>query len=222
MIARYRGPVSTLIVLTKAPVAGQVNTELCPPCTLAEAALLGEAALRDTLDVAAACGATRVVLVLDGERPEWLPAELEVIPQRDTTVSARLGDAFSDVLGMSSDPTLMIAADTPHVSPDWLRGGFVALDSGADAVLGMAEDGGYWVVGLHRPNRAVFEGIAMYAPQSGEALRTRIESMGMRLAVLPDTLNLATTRHLDRLVEENPDIRTANVWRSIRNPTAPR
>lgn len=220
--ARYRGAVSTLIVLAKSPVAGQVKTRLCPPCSHSEAALIAEAALRDTLDTATNCGASRVVVALDGPRPEWFPPDLEVVAQREGGLDVRLGDAFSDVLGLSSDSTLLVAMDTPHLSADWLRGGFVALDSGADAVIGMAHDGGYWVLGLHRPNRMVFEGVPMSTRDTGELQRVRLESLGMRIAVLPDTFDIDTTAELDRLVEEHPDLRTSNVWRAIRNPTMAR
>lgn len=216
--ARYRGAVSTLIVLAKAPLTGRVKTRLCPPCSPAEAALIAEAALRDTLDVATTCGASRVVVVLDGPRPDWFPPELEVIGQRDGGLDVRLSDAFSDVLGLSTDPTLLVAMDTPHLSADWLRGGFVALDSGADAVIGMAHDGGFWLVGLHRPNRMVFEGLPMSTTKTGDAQRFRIESLGMRIAVLPETFDIDTTEDLDRLVDEHPELRTSNVWRAIRNP----
>ena len=42
-----------LVVIAKAPAPGRSKTRLCPPCTPQEAAVLAEAALRDTLDAAA-------------------------------------------------------------------------------------------------------------------------------------------------------------------------
>ena len=208
---------STMIVLAKAPVPGRVKTRLCPPCTPAEAALVAEAALRDTLDVAIAARPDRLVVVLDGDRPLWFPNELEVIAQRAGGLGARLADAFADCLGDTREPTMLVAMDTPHVDPTWLRGGFTALQSGADAVLGMTDDGGYWVVGLHEARNAVFDGVPMSEAITGVAQRARLESLGLRVAVLPQTFDIDTRAELDRVVEEHPDLRTSNVWRALRS-----
>src|SRR5690606_23084798 len=62
-----------LLVMAKAPVAGRVKTRLVPPLSAAEAAAVAEAALADTLEAVAACGAERRVLALDGEPGPWLP-----------------------------------------------------------------------------------------------------------------------------------------------------
>src|SRR5215208_6714786 len=75
--------VTALLVIAKAPVPGRVKTRLSPPCTPEQAATLAAAALRDTLEAAAASRrARRLVLALDGSAPSWLPPGIEVIPQR--------------------------------------------------------------------------------------------------------------------------------------------
>src|SRR5687767_8497603 len=60
-----RFAVMQILVMAKSPVAGQVKTRLCPPCTPEQAAALAEAALCDTLDAALATGVP-VVLALAG------------------------------------------------------------------------------------------------------------------------------------------------------------
>src|SRR5215475_12006380 len=69
------------VVIAKEPVPGRVKTRLTPPFTPAEAALLAEAALADTLAAVAAAPVSRHVLALDGVPGDWLPAGFDVIPQ---------------------------------------------------------------------------------------------------------------------------------------------
>jgi uncharacterized protein len=215
--------VSTLIVMAKAPIPGQVHARLCPPCSLSEAALVAEAALRDTLEVAESCGVTRLVVALedaDAEVPSWFSPDVEVIRQRRGNHNVRIAGAIEDVIGDADENTLLVGAETPQISSDWLGGGFVALESGAEAVLGLTADGGYWLVGLRRANQNAFEGIPMNTPNTGSAQRERMESLGLRLAVLPDTFSVSLPQDLDRLCAEYPDLRASNVWRALRTHAA--
>lgn len=169
----------TLVVLAKAPVPGQVKTRLCPPCTPEQAAALAEAALADTLAAVVAVGGRRVV-VLDGAPGPWLPAGVEVVPQRGGGLDERLAAAFEDVGG----PALLVGMDTPQITPALLRTG-LALLAMADAVLGGAPDGGYWAIGLRRPDPALFLGVPMSVAETGAAQRARLAAAGLRVAGLP-------------------------------------
>jgi uncharacterized protein len=172
---------TSLLVIAKAPVAGRVKTRLCPPCTPAEAAALAAAALADTLAAAAAAaGAARRVLVLDGAPGDWVPPGFDVVAQRGDGLAERLAAAFADAGG----PSLLIGMDTPQVTPALLDAGMAAL-ADADAVLGPACDGGYWAIGLRRPDAAVFRGVPMSAATTGAVQRARLAARGLRTAVLP-------------------------------------
>ena len=84
-----------VLVVAKSPVAGRVKTRLCPPCTPAEAAALAEAALADTLTAAAACGAARRLVALDGPAGPWLPEGFEVFAQCQGGLDRRLAHAWA-------------------------------------------------------------------------------------------------------------------------------
>jgi glycosyltransferase A (GT-A) superfamily protein (DUF2064 family) len=170
-----------LIVLAKAPVAGWAKTRLSPPLRPAQAALLAEAALLDTLAAVLATAARRRVLVLDGEPGGWLPAGFELLAQRDGDLSVRLADAFAEV----GEAALLIGMDTPQVSPSLLDAGLDALlAEGTDAVIGHTLDGGYWTIGLRDPDRRVFAGVPMSTPHTGAAQSERLDQLGLRTATL--------------------------------------
>lgn len=171
----------TLAVIAKASVAGRSKTRLCPPCTPDEAAALAEAALRDTLDalLAAPIDARRV-LVLEGSPGRWLPHDVDVVAQRGDGLGERLAAAFADLGG----PTFLVGMDTPQVSGRLVAEGLRALD-GARSVLGPAQDGGYWGIGLHAPHPAAFADVPMSTARTGTVQFARLRALGLRPAPLP-------------------------------------
>lgn len=171
-----------LLVLAKAPVPGRVKTRLCPPCSPAEAAGLAEAALADTVAaVRATPGVGRRVLVLDGR---WeVPAGLTVLPQRGTGLAERIGHAFADA---GAGPALLVGMDTPQAGPGLLTACLSSLDGSVDAVLGPAEDGGWWALGLHDPGHArLLAGVPMSTPDTGRHTLAALRDAGLRVGLLP-------------------------------------
>ncbi len=205
----------TVIVLAKEPVAGRVKTRLCPPCSPDQAAEFAAAALIDTFSAASQCRADRLVAVFDGDPSAVVPASYEVIAQRQGDLDVRLADAFEDVFatgdGPDGDPTLLIAMDTPQVTAELLDHAFNALDR-HDAVIGMTEDGGFWIIGLTTSNRAVFEGVPMSTNSTGAAQRSRLESLGLTVSVLPTLRDLDTAPDVQWLAQTFPHLRTSKVW----------
>jgi rSAM/selenodomain-associated transferase 1 len=169
---------ATIAVIAKAPVPGRVKTRLCPPCTPPEAARLAEASLRDVVAAMLATPADRRAVVLDGRRPAWLPRQLDVVPQRGDGLDERLAHAFAD-LGRA----LVVSMDTPQVRPADLLAGLRAL-ARHDAVLGPAADGGYWAIGLRRPDPRALVGVPMGLRNTLAAQRRRLDALGLRRAEL--------------------------------------
>lgn len=171
-----------LLVVAKAPVAGRSKTRLCPPCTPGEAAALAEAALADTLDAVAATGA-RHVLALDGEPGPWLPPGFRVFAQRGYGFDERLANAWDDAGG----PCVQIGMDTPQVTTALLESAMAALDTaGTGAALGFATDGGWWALGLRRPDRRALLGVPMSTAFTGAAQLHRLRALALRVTPLPE------------------------------------
>jgi glycosyltransferase A (GT-A) superfamily protein (DUF2064 family) len=181
--APWRGINWHVLVMAKSPVAGLVKTRLCPPLTLGDAARVAEAALADTLDSVARCGADRRILALDGPPGDWVPPGFTVVAQRGTTFDRRLAAAWSDAGG----PGLQIGMDTPQVTADLLDYCLeIAARPGASASLGPALDGGWWAIALaERWNVDVFSGVPMSTPLTGAAQLARLAMSGHRVRALP-------------------------------------
>ena len=168
-----------LLVLAKAPVPGRVKTRLCPPCSAAEAAAVAAAALADTLDAAA--GAAPAVLAVDGRMP--VPPGVRVLAQRGDGLGERIAAAFADT---GAGPVLQIGMDTPQAGPELLAACLSRLDSAVDAVLGPAEDGGWWALGLRHPRHArLLAGVPMSTPDTGRLTLAALRGAGLRVSLLP-------------------------------------
>ena len=173
-----------LIVLAKTPVPGRVKTRLCPPCTPQQAAQVAAAALADTLDAVTATPATARVLVVDGDHPA--PSGWDRTAQRGGLLGERLTHAYADTLrpGVAS---LLIGMDTPQVSPALLEEAVDRLSAdGTDAVLGAAEDGGWWALGLRDARHAeVLRDVETSTTATGAHTLAALRSRGLGVSHLP-------------------------------------
>lgn len=176
-----------VLVMAKAPVPGRVKTRLCPPCTPAQAASVAAAALADTLDAVDRCGARRRVLVLDGaypQRPGW-----ETVTQHGPDLGHRLahGCAATARPGLA---TLLVGMDTPQLDPADLDRTALALDH-ADAVLGPAGDGGWWLLGLRDPSHAaVLTRVPMSTSDTGALTGAALRRRGLSVLGGPVLLDV--------------------------------
>lgn len=151
-------PVAALVI-AKAPVPGLAKTRLAATIGDDAAAHIAAAALLDTLDAVAATPVQSKVVALTGELTEAACgdeirqrlADFTVVPQRGPDFAERLANAHADAF--TGLPVLQIGMDTPQVSADMLAECADELLS-TDAVLGLAEDGGWWVLGVTEPAMA--------------------------------------------------------------------
>jgi hypothetical protein len=206
-----------LLVLAKSPAPGRSKTRLCPPCSFDQAACLAEVALLDTLEaVEAARTPGRRVLVLDGEPGPWRRPGWDVLAQRGRGLDERLANAFADAGG----PGLLVGMDTPQITPALLRASVDTLcDRGA--VLGRAEDGGYWAIGLREPDPAVFLGVPMSTASTFRAQRRRLRSLGIGCEELPPLRDVDTIDDAWAVAARAPTSRFARTLDAIGSSIRP-
>ncbi|MFI6787359.1 TIGR04282 family arsenosugar biosynthesis glycosyltransferase [Nonomuraea sp. NPDC050383] len=205
---------TTIVTIAKEPVAGRVKTRLTPPLSPAQAALLAEAAIEDTLRTVAATPAGQRVLALDGLPGSWLPPGFVVIPQRGTGLDERLAAAFADCRRLRPEPVVLIGMDTPQVTPGLLRDAAEALTE-CDAVFGPAADGGFWLLGLRRPDPGLLLGVPMSRPYTGAAQLERLSRAGLAVRRLPELTDVDTAADAFRVAAETPASRFAATLREL-------
>jgi glycosyltransferase A (GT-A) superfamily protein (DUF2064 family) len=172
----------------------------------AEAAGVAAASLLDTLDAVLAAPVAHRVVALTGdldraERADEVRARLarlDVVAQRGEGLGERLAAAHADAHALTGTPLLQIGMDTPQVDADLLTGSARALLApGTDAVLGDADDGGWWALGVRDPGLAAgLVDVPMSDPTTGAATRASLLAAGARVADLPRLRDVDTPTDL--------------------------
>ena len=178
-----------VVIMAKAPVPGEVKTRLCPPLTHDQAAALATAALLDTMEAVRASQAAHRVLALEGPLGSWLLPGFDVVAQRPGDFGAHLAGAIDDAWDRNPLPVLVIGMDTPQVQGPDLDCAAAPLVRGPEderfrAVLGPAEDGGYWAIGVRRPVAGLFDGVPMSTSRTGAAQLERLRALGVSCRLL--------------------------------------
>jgi uncharacterized protein len=191
-------PEVVVLVLAKAPVAGVVKTRLCPPATPEEAAALAAACFLDTMDTVLSLPWALPVVALSGDlRAAHGAAEVSArlagvatVPQRGDGLAERLVHAHHDAHGVGEGlPVLQIGADTPQVSEATLALGARLLTAryGPQSVLGPATDGGWWALGLRRPEpSSVLRTVAMSRADTGIRTVEALKNADVEPELLPE------------------------------------
>ncbi len=213
------------LVMAKAPVAGRVKTRLGRVVGDQAAAALATAALLDTLAVCTQTfGAARCYLALDGDLSQvddssGIVDHLEgwtVLPQRGDGFAQRLAHAHAEVAGLAGAPVVQVGMDTPQASRDDLDAVAGALAAGADAVLGRAPDGGWWVLGLARPELAsVLEQVEMSTEHTGDDTRAVLVAAGARVATTSTLTDVDEVADADEVAHAFPTTRFARTWTQL-------
>ena len=180
---------AALLVVAKAPIPGLAKTRLAATLGDIAAADIAAAALLDTLDAVADSPAAARVVALTGNLDDARCADqirsrlsdFTVIPQRGDGFAERLANAHLDAArGL---PVVQIGMDTPQVDAELLARCAERLD-GHDAVLGMAHDGGWWVLGVRDAASAqCLRDVPMSAPDTGTLTLEALRRKGLRVAL---------------------------------------
>jgi hypothetical protein len=165
---RVPAGLTALAVMTKVPQAGRVKTRLTPPLSPEEAAAMNTCFLRDT--AAAISGTTKGgkaqgvgVYTPVGSEDAYakiLPSEFILVPQRGDAFGERLLAATDDLLELGFASLCLIDSDSPTVPEAAFSQAVEFLSRPEDCVvLGPSNDGGYYLIGLKKAHRRLFEQI---------------------------------------------------------------
>ena len=169
-----------IAVLAKAPTAGLAKTRLIPALGEDGAATLQERLTAHAVATACAAAIGPVTLWATpdashasfGALQQWHAVSLAVQPDGD------LGFRMLTALEAAGCPALVIGTDCPMLTPRHLAVAADALRDGIDAVLIPANDGGYVLIGMQRPEPALFSGIAWSTASVAAETRRRLARLG--------------------------------------------
>jgi uncharacterized protein len=203
--------VCALGLMAKAPLAGEVKTRLVPPLMPIEAAALNVCFLRDMAANIEGVSETEeasglVVYTPAGSESAFdgiLPGGFRLLGQRGASLGERLGNATADLLSQGYSAVCLINSDSPTLPQSILIRAIESLASEGDrVVLGAADDGGYYLIGLKQAHRNLFDGIAWSTSDVLARTKQRAAEIHLPVELLPGWYDVDDAETLNRLCEE--------------------
>lgn len=201
----------TLLVVAKKPAPGQTKTRLCPPLTPAQAADLYECFLRDTLDAMRKVSGVECVIAYQPEDAkdyfQLLAPDMSLTHQRGMTLGERLDDLLTEALVGGSQKAVVMDSDSPTLPVEFLSKAFEKLRE-TDIVLGPTTDGGYYLIGLKKPQPRLLRQVQMSTSHVLSDTLALAETSGLTVSLLPTWYDVDTITDLYRLENELTEMRT--------------
>ena len=192
-----------LIMFAKRPVPGRVKTRLSPPLSPGEAAELYRCMLLDLLAKGGALAGVDPWLFHEPDA-EAAPFFAEVAPgmpcapQDGTDLGERMANAFRR-LATGYGGIAIIGTDLPDLPMAYVEEAFRRLDAGeADAVLGPADDGGYYLVAMGELHAELFRDVPWSSEEVLATTLARAEEAGIAVSLLPVWHDVDTVDDLQR------------------------
>jgi rSAM/selenodomain-associated transferase 1 len=206
-----------IAVMAKAPRPGRCKTRLVPPLSPEQAAALSAAFLRDITENIFSAGkkifgciayapaglealfdghiAAGTGLVLADGSPD-MPAGIEGFGRC-------LYHAIDSLLAGGFCSAVVLNSDSPTLPTEFLRRTAAVLAQPGDrAVLGPADDGGYYLLGMKAAHAHLFTDIAWSTADVAAQTRARAREIGLELVELPDWYDVDDAASLTRLIDD--------------------
>lgn len=189
-----------LFIFAKAPTAGSVKTRLQPRYTATQAADIAAVLIRETAALAVENWDGPVYLCATPTVEHPLLRELcahhaiAVRVQTGADLGARMHEAIA--YGTARHGAAgVIGCDVPHCPPAVIHDANRWLRDGRN-VFGPAMDGGYYFVGLTRPQPELFRDIAWGSDKVWFTTQERLTSLGIAYELLPTLRDIDTVEDL--------------------------
>jgi uncharacterized protein len=206
-------------VMAKAPQPGRAKTRLCPPLQPAQAAALSAAFLRDITENIALAARTAAIQGCIAYAPAgaeaWFAGHIAEgtglvladgsppMPSDVQGFGRCLLHAAQAIFASGIGAVCLLNSDSPTLPTALLtRAARALLAPGERVVLGPAEDGGYYLIGMKQPHAHLFADIAWSTSNVAAVTAARAASLGLELVTLPTWYDVDDAATLARLAAE--------------------
>ena len=202
----------TLIIIAKTPKPGFCKTRLCPPLTPLQACAVHCACLLDLTEEIKTIPA--VIYRTDSENNFWDAVckygqttttegvrQIPIKTQVGKDLGERMRQALNDELSIA-DKAILIGTDCPQISCRLLQQAFELLNE-VDLLLGPATDGGYYLIGLKKPQAQLFANITWGSENVLKQTLKTAERQKLKTLLLPQLTDIDTWEDIEKLKAVN-------------------
>jgi len=184
-----------LIIFVKNPILGKAKTRVAATVGDEKALEIYKELLGYTRCIASKIEAERLLFYtyfVDNE-DDWSNEFFQKHLQTEGDLGEKMKHAFEMAFKAGAKKVAIIGSDCGDISPEIINNAYDLLDSN-DLVIGPAEDGGYYLMGMSQPCYFVFEDKLWSNPALFKMTVEHIKKEGSSFALLP-TLNDIDTYH---------------------------
>jgi uncharacterized protein len=198
-------------IMAKASVAGTVKTRLVPPLTHQEAAELNTCCLADTAANISAAAERMPIQGFAAYHPpgseefftDLLPGNFKLLPPKEPTLGRSLFHAARDLFDAGYASVCLVNGDSPTLPTERLVQAARHLQQPGDrVVLGLAADGGYYLIGMKQFHERLFEEIDWSTERVYRQTIMRAGEIGLPVAALAEWYDVDDEATLGLLARE--------------------
>lgn len=209
MFVRMELKNALLLLFVKHPVAGQTKTRLAKGIGH-EQALAVYRELLQKLKAEAESVGCHVAVFYGNSMPKddlWAETGWPRLMQKGEDLGERMYRAFVWAAEQGYRRTILVGSDIPGVDTNLLRTGFEALAS-HQVILGPAQDGGYYLIGMQTPRKDLFTEISWSTDAVLDETLKKVEAAGLSFFRTPllndiDTVEDLSGTFLERYLPES-------------------
>lgn len=197
-----------LIVFTRYPEVGKVKTRLIPALgeegamvlhrQMAERTIKQARAWRERSGLSPAIDGAIEVWFTGGDEMQmaaWLGEDLGYVRQPEGDLGDRMATAFREAFKQGYGSVVIIGTDCPGIDMEVLAEGFNLLEQ-RELVLGPAQDGGYYLIGLQRLVPELFRSISWSTAEVLAQTEALANSLDLTRAYLPELADVDLPKDL--------------------------
>ncbi|MFN3740555.1 MAG: TIGR04282 family arsenosugar biosynthesis glycosyltransferase [Thermodesulfovibrionales bacterium] len=178
----------SLGIIFRTPEYGKVKKRLASETGHEMALSIYKKMLFTTMQKALLLDNVEIYGFYDGRFPQDIALRYKkiiLIPQRGKDLGEKLYNAASYLYEKGYRKIVLIGADSPDLPVEYIQEAFSRLDS-SDVVIGPSEDGGYYLIGMKRPEDYLFKDIPWGSPEVLKRTISKIEKQEPSYFLLPE------------------------------------
>ena len=193
----------TLLIFVKYPEPGRVKTRLAEDLGHEKAAEIYASMAESVIHNLSKSKNYKTLIFFDPpdrkrEMENWLGKRYQLLAQEVNSLGERMLNAFDKTFSLGADKAVIIGTDCLEITEEIISRAFQSLDE-MDVVLGPAEDGGYYLLGMKESIPEIFDDITWSTSQVLGQTINKIKTMGLKFSLLK------TLRDIDTISDFNND-----------------
>lgn len=185
-----------LMVFVKNPVKGKVKTRLAKSLGEEQTLEIYKKLIGHTRRVIEALACKKVIYYSDhvDQYDDWHPGIYSKELQNGNDLGAKMANAFRKGL-KSHNKVIIIGSDCPGISRKIIGDGFKMLED-KEVVIGPAEDGGYYLLGMNKYHPFLFEDLKWGTSSVFSDTLGKIKSHRLDHGLLPELVDIDEKKDL--------------------------